>query len=119
MDDRFFERKIFEQIYLKSLYNLVVSPFLLKSMNHFEIPNLRSIVFGPDSRIFYDDFLTRDKNLLISCRNEKNKGSDLAISIIPILKNQGWKVFGYGDLENENHLSLFDKFYGFIERSPN
>ena len=117
MDDRFFEKKIFEQIYLKSLYNIVVSPFLLKSMNHFEIPNLKSIVFGPDSRIFYDNFLIRDKNLLISCRNEKNKGSDLAISIIPILKNQGWKVFGYGDLENENHLSLFDKFYGRINRN--
>lgn len=117
MDDRFFERKIFEQIYLKSIYNIVVSPFLLKNMNHFEIPNLKSIAFGPDSRIFYDDFLNRDKNLLISCRNEKNKGSDLAISIIPILKDHGWRVFGYGDLDNEKHLSLFDEFYGRISKN--
>ena len=117
MDDRFFERKIFEQIYLKSIYNIVVSPFLLKNMNHFEIPNLKSIAFGPDSRIFYDDFLNRDKNLLISCRNEKNKGSDLAISIIPILKDHGWRVFGYGDLDNEKYLSLFDEFYGRISKN--
>lgn len=117
MDDRFFERKIYEQFYLKALYNIVVSPFLLKNMNHFEIPNLISITFGPDSRIFYDDFLNRDKNILISCSNEKNKGSHLAISIIPILKNQGWKVFGYGDLDNEKHLSLFDEFYGRINRN--
>ena len=117
MDDRFFERKIFEQIYLKSIYNIVVSPFLLKNMNHFEIPNLKSIAFGPDSRIFYDDFLNRDKNLLISCRNEKNKGSELAVSIIPILKDRGWRVFGYGDLDNEKHLSLFDEFYGRISRN--
>ena len=117
MDDRFYEQKIFEQLYLKSLYNIVVSPFLLKNMHHFKIPNLKSITFGPDSRIFYDDFLNRDKNLLISCSKEKNKGSNLAISIIPILKDQGWRVFGYGDLDNEKHLSLFDEFYGRISRN--
>jgi glycosyltransferase involved in cell wall biosynthesis len=117
MDDRFYEQKIFEQFYLKSLYNIVVSPFLLKNMHHFEIPNLKSITFGPDSRIFYDDFLNRDKNLLISCSKEKNKGSNLAISIVPILKDQGWRVFGYGDLDNEKHLSLFDEFYGRISRN--
>jgi hypothetical protein len=116
MDDRFFDPIIFDRIYLKSLFNIVVSPFLLKNMMHFKIPNLMTITFGPDSRIFYDDFKSRDKNLLISCGKEKSKGSALAISVIPILKNQGWKVFGYGDLENENQLALFDQFSGRISR---
>jgi len=109
--------KLIKEVRIVISSGLEVYEVLSNIEQKFEFKLMKSIVFGPDSRIFYDDFLKRDQNLLISCRNEKNKGSDLAISIIPILKNQGWKVFGYGDLENENHLSLFDKFYGRINRN--
>ena len=116
MDDKFFKKEIFELIYKESMFNVVVSPFLLANMEHFEIPNLRLITFGPDSRIFYDDFKVRENKMLISCRKEKSKGTELAISLIPILKRHGWEILGFGDLENDNHISLFDEFYGRISR---
>jgi hypothetical protein len=82
MDNKFFEEEIFEIIYKESMFNIVVSPFLLANMGHFEIPNLKLITFGPDSRIFYDDFKVRENKMLISCRKEKSKGTELAIKAL-------------------------------------
>jgi GT2 family glycosyltransferase len=116
MDNKFFEEEIFEIIYKESMFNIVVSPFLLANMGHFEIPNLKLITFGPDSRIFYDDFKVRENKMLISCRKEKSKGTELAISLIPILKKHGWEILGFGDLDNDIQISLFDEFYGRISK---
>ncbi len=117
MDNKFFKKDIFDLCYNEAFYNIIVSPYLEENMKFYDIPNTKIIPIGPDSRIFYDDFQERDNNILIPCRSEEMKGTDLAIALVPILKQKGWKVYGYGDLLKEENVDIFDNFYGRLSRN--
>jgi glycosyltransferase involved in cell wall biosynthesis len=71
-----------------------------------------SIPFGLDLNDFFYQNHKRDKNLLISCRSNFEKGSQLVIPLIPKLKSMGWKVIGFGDLPDVHMAEYFDEFLG-------
>jgi len=85
-------------------------------MNILGVSNIETIYFGPDENIFYDNFDIRDNLIIIPCREQEMKGTSLVVPLIQVLKGQGWKVIGYGDLKDPLIVSLFDEFKGRISR---
>lgn len=54
------------------------------------------IDYGPDSAVFYNAGLQREKTLVISSRSEIEKGLWLALPYLEYLINEGWKVKSFG-----------------------
>jgi len=91
---------------------LAISPFLSNISLFYGAKKVMSIPFGLDLNDFFYQNHKRDKNLLISCRSNFEKGSQLVIPLIPKLKSMGWKVIGFGDLPDVHMAEYFDEFLG-------
>ena len=91
---------------------LALSPFLAKISLFYGAKKVTSIPFGLDINDFFYQHHKREKNLLISCRSNFEKGSQLVIPLIPKLKKMGWKVIGFGDLPDVHMAEFFDEFLG-------
>lgn len=116
MQSNFYNEETFSSYYEKSDLNLVVSPFLKNNFENYGIQNLEIYPLGPDRNVFYDDFSTRSKTILVNCSPAELKGSKFSFSVLPILKKNKWNIFGIGELSDVNLLNLFDEFYGRVNQ---
>jgi glycosyltransferase involved in cell wall biosynthesis len=91
---------------------LAISPYLAKISLFYGAKKVMSTPFGLDLKDFYYQSNKKDKNLLISCRSNFEKGTQLVIPLIPKLKSMGWKVIGFGDLPDVQMARNFDEFFG-------
>ena len=91
---------------------LAISPFVVKISQFYGARKAVSVPFGLDLNHFFFQSHKRDKTLLISCRSNFEKGTQLVIPLIPKLKTRGWKVIGFGDLPDVHMAEYFDEFLG-------
>jgi glycosyltransferase involved in cell wall biosynthesis len=108
--------------YLNLLKNadqvVAISPFLKDLVVQWGAKDVAVCTLGPDTEVFkiLDTTTneTRTKTIIVPCRPDANKGLNLLLPNLQILKNLGWQVIGFGILPQHSMASVFDEFYGLL-----
>lgn len=74
------------------------------------------VTIGPKASTFWDQGKKKQKLLLMPTRVEPDKGLRFALPALSKIREQGWRVIGYGDLVAPEMVIHFDEHFGRISR---
>ena len=100
----------------KSALTLAISPYMANLSKFYGANNVVTVPIGLDLTNFYYGDTTREKTIVIPCRINRDKGTQLVIPLIPKLKKLGWRVIGFGDLPDIKMATYFYDFLGRISK---
>jgi glycosyltransferase involved in cell wall biosynthesis len=100
----------------KSALTLAISPYMANLSKFYGANNVVTVPIGLDLTNFYYGDTSRQKTIVIPCRTNRDKGTQLVIPLIPKLKKLGWRVIGFGDLPDIKMATYFDDFLGRISK---
>ena len=69
---------------------------------------------GFDERDFFYTGLEKKKKMLVPCRISPETGLKVLLPVSPLLRNKGWEVVGFGDLQEHSIAEVFDRFLGRV-----
>ena len=97
-------------------FNIIIalSPFLEKIAKSLGAENVICAKLGPDRTIFPLCNLPRENLIVVPCRTSVEKGLRILLPHLPMIRNEGWRVIGFGDLAENEMASDFDEFLGRI-----
>ena len=95
---------------------VTISNFLNDLAKQIGAKNTKCVLLGFDDNIFKFNESNRVRQIVIPCRSNIEKGLKILLPQIPELRKKGWRVVGFGDLENPKTAEVFDKFYGRIDK---
>jgi hypothetical protein len=96
--------------------NICISPYLEKIALDLGGKNIKTFILGPDTNIFNFRNLTREKNVLVPCRQSSEKGLRYLLNSLASIRELGYKIIGFGDLENSKISNYFDDFMGRLNQ---
>lgn len=92
------------------------SPYLEKLATFLGSKEVRVITLGPKESIFVDELKNKEKTMLVPTRRDPDKGLRFSLPIFSALRENGWKIVGFGDLSNSELANHFDEHVGRISR---
>jgi len=107
------------QNYLKAIGNfntiIALSPFLEKIAKSLGGKNVICAKLGPDRTLFPLLNLPRENLIVVPCRTSVEKGLKILLPHLPMIRNEGWRIVGFGDLAENEMATDFDEFLGRID----
>lgn len=91
---------------------IALSPYLRKIAEFYGAINIETTPFGLDTSKYFMLSETKEKIIVVPCRNNRDKGTHLVLPVIPKLRELGWKVIGFGELPDIEMAREFDDFVG-------
>ena len=93
---------------------ICLAPHLAKQAKFYGAKNVAVATLGFDERDFFYTGLEKKKKVLVPCRISPEKGLKVLLPVIPLLRNKGWEVVGFGDLQEHSIAEVFDRFLGRV-----
>jgi glycosyltransferase involved in cell wall biosynthesis len=91
---------------------LCLAPHLVKQANIYGAKRTALATLGFDEREFFYSGIQKTSKILVSCRGNVEKGLKIILPSLELLKEQGWKIVGFGDLIDHDSAEVFDEFLG-------
>jgi glycosyltransferase involved in cell wall biosynthesis len=105
--------------YLKAIREadlvICLAPHLAKQANLYGAKHVVVAPLGFNNNEFHFTGVEKKNKILVPCRTSVEKGLKLLLPIIPLIRNEGWEVVGFGDLADHAQANVFDKFLGRID----
>lgn len=96
---------------------ICLSPHLANQAKLYGSKNIAVATLGFDQRDFYYEGLEKNKKILIPCRTSPEKGLKVILPAIKLIRDRGWEVVGFGDLNDLASAEVFDRFIGRVSPS--
>lgn len=95
---------------------LCLTPYIEKILKSYNIKtNTFVTLLGPDINIFnLVNKNKRDKIIAVACRKQFEKGLKFALPLISVIRENGWRTIGFGDLPEHSIANEFDEYIGRI-----
>jgi len=93
------------------------SPYLADLAKYVGGINIETITLGPKESVFFDSKKNKEKVLVISTRKDPDKGLRYALPALENIRNDGWKVIGFGDLADPTLAQYFDEHLGRVNQN--
>jgi len=93
---------------------ICLAPHLAKQAKLYGAKNIAVATLGFDERDFFYSGSEKKKKIIIPCRISPEKGLKVLLPVIPLLRNKGWEVVGFGDLQEHSAAEVFDRFLGRV-----
>lgn len=93
---------------------ICVAPHLARQAKFYGAKNIAVATLGFDERDFFYTGLEKKNKILVPCRISPEKGLKVLLPVIPLLRNRGWEVVGFGDLQEHSIAEVFDRFLGRV-----
>jgi hypothetical protein len=106
--------ELFKESITSSTVVIAQSPYLADLAKYIGGNNIHTITLGPKETVFFDSKKNKEKVLLISTRKDPDKGLRYALPVLENIRNEGWKVIGFGDLADPTLAQYFDEHLGRI-----
>lgn len=91
---------------------ICLAPHLAKQAKIYGAKNVALAPLGFDKREFNFSGAQKKDKVLVSCRGSVEKGLKVVLPSLELLKVEGWKVVGFGDLPDHQSAEVFDEFLG-------
>lgn len=91
---------------------LGLAPHLVKQANIYGAKRVALATLGFDEREFFYSGIQKTNKILVSCRGSVEKGLRIVLPSLQLMKEQGWKIVGFGDLIDHDSAEVFDEFLG-------
>ena len=95
-------------------YVVTISHFLFKLASQYRSNNIIFTPLGYDNQIFKIFPGKRTNQIVVACRSNIEKGLKILLPQIPEIRRKGWRVVGFGDLNDPQMAEVFDEFFGRV-----
>jgi len=109
--------ELFKESITTSNAVIAQSPYLAELAEYVGGSNIHTITLGPKETVFFDSKKNKEKILVISTRKDPDKGLRFALPALENIRNEGWKVIGFGDLADSTLAQYFDEHLGRVNQS--
>ncbi len=109
--------ELFKESITLSTAVIAQSPYLAELAEYVGGNNIHTITLGPKETVFFDSKKNKEKVLLISTRKDPDKGLRFALPALENIRNEGWKVVGFGDLVDPTLAQYFDEHIGRVKQN--
>ena len=109
--------ELFKESIISSTAVIAQSPYLAELAEYVGGNNIHTITLGPKETVFFDSKKNKEKVLVISTRKDPDKGLRFALPALENIRNEGWKVIGFGDLVDPSLAQYFDEHIGRVKQN--
>jgi len=109
--------ELFKESITLSTAVIAQSPYLAELAEYVGGNNIHTITLGPKETVFFDSKKNKEKVLVISTRKDPDKGLRFALPALENIRNEGWKVIGFGDLVDPTLAQYFDEHIGRVKQN--